>query len=218
MTEQMCETEALRLRLERALASCLGEQMVLVWHAFLVARCAHAGQLRDQGTPYLLHPLRTALLLVEEFQICSADLIAAALLHDVVEDAEGVEIADLRRCFGTSIADTVGALTKPARGDRCKAEVTGEYYESLAQAGEAARIVKLADKLDNVRDVANSSRLKKRAETADEAEQLFDLLCPTLSDRWVGRQYQSLLEKARSVLDSVGGGPGPVLGAPVPRP
>ena len=202
MTEQMCETEALRLRLERILAPRLGDQMALVWHAFLVAKCAHAGQLRDQGTPYLLHPLRAALLLVEGFQIYAADMIAAALLHDVVEDTQCVTVADVRRCFGTSIADIVGALTKSPRGGRCKAAATSEYYDSLAQAGEAARIVKLADKLDNVRDVANSPCLRKRAETAADAEQLFGLLCPTLSDPWLGRQYQSLLKEARSVLDS----------------
>ncbi|HSE38447.1 MAG TPA: HD domain-containing protein, partial [Blastocatellia bacterium] len=64
------------------------EQIAGVYHAYEVAHEAHAGQTRDEGTPYILHPIRVAVSLVDELRLYSPTLICSALLHDVIEDSD----------------------------------------------------------------------------------------------------------------------------------
>src|SRR5690242_20165150 len=82
------------------LAERLGEEdLGLVRRAYEVARAAHEGQLRDEGTPYIIHPIRVATLLVEELHNYSTHLICAALLHDVIEDSD-ITRKQIARMFG----------------------------------------------------------------------------------------------------------------------
>src|SRR5215510_16608037 len=79
--------------------------------AFKVADHAHRGQKRDEGTPYIVHPLRVAISLVDELDIHSPKLICAALMHDVIEDSP-VTREELATLFGEEIAEIVWLLTK----------------------------------------------------------------------------------------------------------
>src|ERR1044072_1742272 len=87
------------------------EEIALVRRAYEVAESAHAGQMRDEGTPYIIHPLRVAVSLADELEIYPPKLICGALLHDVIENSPTTreEIAEM---FGEEIAEIVWLLTK----------------------------------------------------------------------------------------------------------
>ena len=72
-------------------------QVALVEDAFTLAREAHANQTRKSGLPYILHPLAVALIVAKDMRQHDAAVIAAALLHDVVEDTDNTirSVSDL---------------------------------------------------------------------------------------------------------------------------
>src|ERR1044071_8032887 len=63
------------------------EELALTRRAYELAEAVHARQMRDEGTPYILHPLRVAMSLVAELDIRRPTVIPAALLHDAIEDS-----------------------------------------------------------------------------------------------------------------------------------
>ncbi len=116
---------------------------------------AHRGQLRKDGkTPYAAHPTRVALTLIRAFGCADEAALAAALLHDTIEDTT-TDYDDLEEHFGPEVADLVAALTKTAslREDRRERD----YDARLAAADWRARLVKLADCYDNLCDVTGAS-------------------------------------------------------------
>jgi (p)ppGpp synthase/HD superfamily hydrolase len=119
----------------------------LVRAALEKARDAHAGQVRNGsgGMPYVEHPIRVAALLDEHGY--GADAVAAALLHDVVEDSE-TTLDDLRELFGENVAGLVGALTDDESIDSYK-ERKAEHRERVAAADGDALAIYAADKLTN---------------------------------------------------------------------
>lgn len=124
------------------------ERSGLVKDALEVARRAHAGQLRrgSDGLPYIDHPLAVAELLVKHR--FGDEVLAAALLHDVVENSE-IEIDEIRERFGEIVADLVAAMTEdetiPLYEDRKE-----EHRQRVAEADPAALAIFAADKLTNV--------------------------------------------------------------------
>jgi (p)ppGpp synthase/HD superfamily hydrolase len=121
----------------------------LVRGALSLVRRAHAGQTRDTGfgdIPFIDHLLAVAELLAE--QDCSDEVLAAALLHDVLEYTE-VSRSELAERFGEGVAELVAALTEDldieAYDERKK-----EYRERVAAAGADARAVFAADRTANV--------------------------------------------------------------------
>jgi guanosine-3',5'-bis(diphosphate) 3'-pyrophosphohydrolase len=128
---------------------------------------SHAGQLRkDQKTPYVAHPFRVALTVRHVFGVDDPVALAAALLHDVIEDtpADYDEIAEE---FGKEIAAVVAALTKDMRMPEAQREVA--YDQQLTQASWQARLVKLADVYDNYSDSLTDAARAKTAEKARRA-------------------------------------------------
>lgn len=121
----------------------------LVRAALERARSDHEGQVRNGsgGMPYIEHPVRVAALLDE--QGYGAEALAAALLHDVVEDSE-TTLDDLRELFGEEVTGMVGALTDDESIDSYKAR-KAEHRERLAATGTDAMAIYAADKLTNTR-------------------------------------------------------------------
>src|SRR5262249_19323766 len=126
------------------------EDLAQVRRAYEAAREAHRDQLRDEGTPYIIHPVRVATLLVEELHNYSPHLICGALLHDVIEDSD-ITRKQIARMFGKHVARVVWLLTKfedvslPA------------YLAAIEAAAETgAPVVKLCDRLDNLRFLVHS--------------------------------------------------------------
>ncbi|MBI3651880.1 MAG: HD domain-containing protein [Acidobacteria bacterium] len=127
-----------------------------VRHAYEVAEAAHAGQLRDEGTPYIVHPVRVAVSLVDELEIFSPQLICSALLHDVIEDSP-ITREEVAEWFDQEIAHLVWLLTK------LDSVSLGDYLAAIeAAADSGAPLVKLCDRLDNLRFLSHSPRLEKK--------------------------------------------------------
>lgn len=114
---------------------------------------AHRGHFRRDGaTPYFAHPARVAMTVRDVFGCDDQVCIAAAYLHDVIEDT-GADHDDLAECFGGEVADCVAALSKDMRLPEPAREPV--YDEAIAQAGWRAQLVKLADAYDNLCDLSH---------------------------------------------------------------
>jgi (p)ppGpp synthase/HD superfamily hydrolase len=118
--------------------------------AFELAAQAHRGQTRKDGSsPYIGHPLAVARMLHEAG--FDDQTLAAALLHDVVEDSE-LTVEEVVERFGPSVGDLVGALTDD-RTIADYAERKREHRGRVERAGEPAAAIYAADKLVNVHDM-----------------------------------------------------------------
>ncbi len=119
----------------------------------------HAAQRRRDGSPYIAHPIRVAESLRSIGGIDDPDVIMAGLMHDLIEDTD-VEYDDLVRRFGARVADLVAILSgdmrlpKPAR--------RSEVLERIRTASPDAKAIRLADRLDNLMDMAGFSDARKR--------------------------------------------------------
>jgi (p)ppGpp synthase/HD superfamily hydrolase len=125
------------------------ERSQLVSDALEMARQAHAGQLRNGsgGMPYLEHPLTVAELLAD--QGCSETVLAAGLLHDVVEESE-IEVEEIRLRFGGGVADLVAALTDAEEIESYERR-KDVHRADVEAAGTEALTIYAADKLANIR-------------------------------------------------------------------
>jgi len=153
-----------------------------ITRALEVAEDAHAGQTRDDDTPYILHPLRIALFLLQELDVYDADIFSAALLHDVAEDQERFTPDYIEAAFGSRVGSIVRTLTKPDEPTKTREEINQVYFERLRDSDEDCKLIKLADKLDNVRDAINSPYPAKQRRTAAEAKDFYLLLAASLRD------------------------------------
>lgn len=146
MNDLFTPPDILWKRLESRLPA---EGAELVRAAYVLAASAHSGQKRFEGTPYIVHPLRVALLLAARSDLApDARLLAAALLHDVIEDC-GLTHDELSAQFGADVADWVQVLSKPAKSTR-PPDWEERYFQMVAAAPQPARLIKLADRLDNL--------------------------------------------------------------------
>lgn len=127
-------------------------QVAFVHKAYDVAAKAHADQRRKSGEPYIIHPLGVATILAE-LQMDETTL-AAAFLHDVVEDTE-ITLDQLKEMFGVKVADLVDGVTKLGKIEYIsKEDQQIENYRKmfLAMAKDIRVImIKLADRLHNMR-------------------------------------------------------------------
>lgn len=141
----------------------------IVERAFIAAEIAHRGQLRKSGDPYITHPVAVAEILVE-FGLDPAT-IAAALLHDTVEDTKYSSDV-LRAEFGDEVATLVEGVTKLDRltyGPTAEAETVRKMVVAMAKDIRVL-VIKLADRLHNARTwqfVEPESSARKARETLD---------------------------------------------------
>lgn len=136
--------------------------------AFLKAEQAHKGQQRYSGQPYIIHPLNVCILLVEELKIKDKSILLIAMLHDVLEDTN-MTYEEIEKLFGQKVADGVNLLTKHKD---YKKDITQQkkYFWHLKRATKNIQIVKLADRLNNLRDLKDcQENLKRRKYIMDTA-------------------------------------------------
>lgn len=116
----------------------------------------HSGQLRRDGrTPYFAHVVRVAMTVSETFGCHDEETLAAALLHDLIEDTT-TDYDDILERFGQSVADMVASLTKNMWMPEAAREK--DYDARIAQADWRVRLIKLADAYDNLLDSVNDPR------------------------------------------------------------
>jgi guanosine-3',5'-bis(diphosphate) 3'-pyrophosphohydrolase len=136
-----------------------GPQDTLVRRAYAFAEAAHRGQRRKDNRAFIAHPVRVARLLAARGY--DEEVVAAALLHDVVEDT-AVTLDEVRERFGARVAQLVAYVTEDPglpTGERKRA-----YREGLRRSPDAARAICAADK------VCNASDLREAA--SDSAEEV----------------------------------------------
>jgi len=134
--------------LTRLLRGVPDPEAALLADAYAVAAQAHAGQVRRQGTPYIDHPLEVALILREKLGVDDPAMLAAALLHDAVEDSE-LTLADLRR-FPDETQRLVALLTDPEPAMTSSAR---RAHHAGIWGDPDATLLKAADRLSNIGDV-----------------------------------------------------------------
>ncbi|WP_141789891.1 RelA/SpoT family protein [Oryzihumus leptocrescens] len=143
--------------------------LTVIEQAYAVAEQAHRGQLCKSGDPYITHPLAVATILAE-LGMTPATL-AAALLHDTVEDT-AYSLEDLTRDFGPEVAmlvDGVTKLDKVTYGDAAQAETVRKMVVAMARDIRVL-VIKLADRLHNARTwryVSQESAQRKARETLE---------------------------------------------------
>ncbi|HTO25987.1 MAG TPA: bifunctional (p)ppGpp synthetase/guanosine-3',5'-bis(diphosphate) 3'-pyrophosphohydrolase [Gaiellaceae bacterium] len=143
----------------------------LVTRAFYFAAAKHEGQTRRSGSPFIEHPVGVA-------RICAQlrldeQTLAAALLHDVVEDT-ATEIEDVRAEFGDEVARLVEGVTKLTRITfQSREQAEAENYRKMIVAMSAdvrVILIKLADRLHNMRTIeylGKQKQIQKAKETLD---------------------------------------------------
>ena len=155
------------------------EGLALILHALEFAAHKHRDQRRKDvhASPYINHPIALANVLVNEAGIDDAETLCAALLHDTIEDTE-TTADELEREFGAAIRDIVLEVTDDK--NLLKAERKRLQIEHAAHASRKARLVKLADKICNLRDIAASPpanwTLARQQEYFDWAKAVIDQL------------------------------------------
>lgn len=143
-------------------------EKLLIRKALDFAKLAHNGQKRDEGTPYIMHPLRVANILMDEVAAMKSDLICAALLHDVIEDC-GITMKELKNNFNESIAYMVKLLTKDPSIENHKRV----YFETIMSSTDQVKLVKVCDRLDNLRSLRFSSNKSKMRRYVSETEKKY---------------------------------------------
>jgi GTP pyrophosphokinase len=124
----------------------------LVKRAFDLANDAHKNVKRKSGDPYIVHPLEVALVVAKEIGLGPTS-IAAALLHDVVEDSD-YTLEEIDRLFGPTVARLVDGLTKIAGVFDQDTSVQAENFRKmLISISDDVRVIliKMADRLNNMR-------------------------------------------------------------------
>jgi guanosine-3',5'-bis(diphosphate) 3'-pyrophosphohydrolase len=129
-------------------------ELALLLRALAFAAHKHRDQRRKdaEASPYINHPIALADVLVNEGGVTDVEVLCAALLHDTVEDTATTP-QELAQAFGARIAGIVAEVTDDTRLPR--AERKRLQIEHAGALSPEAKLVKLADKICNVRDVAN---------------------------------------------------------------
>jgi guanosine-3',5'-bis(diphosphate) 3'-pyrophosphohydrolase len=125
----------------------------LLLMALSFAAQRHRDQRRKdaEASPYINHPIDLANVLCNEGGICDAEVLCAALLHDTVEDTDTMP-AEVERVFGRAICGLVMEVTDDKRLP--KPERKRLQIEHAGRLSPKARLVKIADKICNLRDIA----------------------------------------------------------------
>jgi guanosine-3',5'-bis(diphosphate) 3'-pyrophosphohydrolase len=152
-------------------------ELALLLKALAFAAHKHRDQRRKDpaASPYINHPIALADVLVNEGGVTDVEVLSAALLHDTVEDT-ATTLEELEENFGPRIARIVAEVTDDQQ--LSKAERKRLQVEHAAQLSPEAKLVKLADKICNLRDVAErapaSWDLARRREYFDWAKRVVD--------------------------------------------
>ena len=134
-----------------------GPQDTLVRRAYAFAEAAHRGQRRKDDRAFIAHPVHVARLLAAHGY--DEEVVAAALLHDVVEDTP-VTLTEIRKSFGARVAQLVECVTEDPELPTPERKLA--YREGLRRSPDAARAICAADK------VCNASDLRQAASRGDE--------------------------------------------------
>ncbi len=168
--ENAAITQAYKELLRVSYRTLSDDDKKLIRKAFDVAVDAHKDQRRKSGEAYIFHPIAVAKIVAQEIGM-DATSIAAALLHDVVEDNDDYTIADIEQLFGETVAKIVDGLTKISSLDtEMDVSLQAENFRRmLLTLNDDVRviIIKIADRLHNMQTM-ESMRSDKQVKIASE--------------------------------------------------
>ncbi|TAE74409.1 MAG: bifunctional (p)ppGpp synthetase/guanosine-3',5'-bis(diphosphate) 3'-pyrophosphohydrolase [Bacteroidetes bacterium] len=176
------------------------EEAKLITEAFKVAAKAHEGTRRKSGEPYIFHPIAVAQIVVEEIGL-GPTAVAAALLHDVVEDTEWTT-EDIERKFGKKVALIVEGVTKIQTSptlsiaDWGVSQQAENFRKMVLTLSDDVRVimVKIADRLHNMRTLS-SMRQDKQLKIASETIYLYAPLAHRLGLYQIKTELEDLYLK-----------------------
>lgn len=153
--------------LARLLESRTPAERLYLGNVARFASRAHLSDVDDDGSPYIIHPMRVALILAEEAGCREPDILAVALLHDARERHRDLTFTEVAAVAGNRVAATADALAFEHRRNPGLPAGVGRvrYLQTLARSGRPALLVKMADRLDNLREsvrLGNKKTLAKR--------------------------------------------------------
>ncbi len=164
----------------------------LIRRAYAYGLAMHEGQVRRSGEPYFNHPVAVAALLTEQ-QMDDATIVTA-LLHDTIEDTKSTREAVAER-FGAEIADLVDGVTKLTKLELSSAqsEQAENFRKLLLAMSRDLRVllVKLADRLHNMRTIRHMSP-EKQAQKARETMEIFAPLAGRMGMQWMREELEDL--------------------------
>jgi len=178
MTEEEIEkenaaiTKAYKELLKVSYTTLTDDDKKLIRKAFEVAMDGHKNQRRKSGEAYIFHPIAVAKIVAQEIGL-DATSIAAALLHDVVEDSDDYTVEDIEKLFGKTVATIVDGLTKISSLSKEKdmsASLQAENFRKmLLTLNDDVRviIIKIADRLHNMQTM-DAMRADKQEKIASE--------------------------------------------------
>lgn len=182
-------------------AQTLPYDLPKVQAAFEFADAAHSGQKRASGEAYITHPLNVAHILVGLGM--DTETVIAALLHDVVEDTH-VTLTDLRKKFGPTVAELVDGMTKLGKipfTSREEQQAENVRKMLLAMARDVrVIIIKLADRLHNMRTLSFKKEQKRR----DTALETMEVYAPIAHRLGITAIKEELEDTSLKFLDPVG--------------
>ena len=172
-------------------------RIATITNAYQVAAEAHRSQLRSSGESYINHPLAVARI-VAEIGLDETS-VAAALLHDAVEDTE-ITLQDVEQNFGSEIAAIVDGVTKLDRiqFDSREAQQAATMRKMLVAMAKDIRVllIKLADRLHNMRTIASLPEFKQRR----IAQETLDIYTPLAHRLGIADMKWQLEDTAFAVL------------------
>ena len=187
---------------EQAVAIFGAEEARIIDKAFEIANAHHEGQKRSSGEPYIIHPVAVAKIVLEYGMDCQS--VAAAMLHDTVEDTD-MTLEDVKKEFGAEICALVDGLTKLNKVPldiKDKEEQQAENVRKMLLAmSEDIRviIIKLADRLHNIRTLNFMPPQKRR----DKAVETLEIYAPIAHRLGIRAVKEELEDKAISYLDPI---------------
>ena len=158
------------------------------WKALTYVVSKHDPKKRkDDTTPYVVHPLRIAMILraVGFNEFTDSDLMIAALFHDLVEDTD-TTVEEIENEFNAKIALIVKELTKPKQGNK------EEWLKNFGPKSKEAKIIKLADRIDNLMD--NDNRTREEITSYAEQGRIILEMC--------GDAHPELKRKLKEVIEN----------------
>ncbi|HBZ54766.1 MAG TPA: bifunctional (p)ppGpp synthetase/guanosine-3',5'-bis(diphosphate) 3'-pyrophosphohydrolase, partial [Syntrophobacteraceae bacterium] len=162
--------------------------------ALQFAHDMHAGQIRKSGAPYISHPCAVAEILLREFGIKDSALLAAALLHDIVEDIPQVTLGDIDSHFGSTVADLVDGCTKLTRYHLDRATLKDLTHSKIflsASRRLGVLVIKLIDRLHNLRTL-HYLKQAKRQRIAQETVEVYAPIASILNIAQLKRELYHL--------------------------
>ncbi|PIY24718.1 MAG: bifunctional (p)ppGpp synthetase/guanosine-3',5'-bis(diphosphate) 3'-pyrophosphohydrolase, partial [Deltaproteobacteria bacterium CG_4_10_14_3_um_filter_60_8] len=179
------------------LAQYLGPQegeAKLFWQALSFAVAAHQDQKRKSGEAYISHPCEVALILVKDLGVRDPETLAAAVLHDTVEDVFDVTPEVIAEIFGRRVAEFVEGCTKISNFEGTPQDFHKTVHRKLfsgAAAHVEVMLIKLADRLHNLRTL-DSMPKHKRQKIADETLDVYAPLAKVMGLYGIKRELYDL--------------------------